>query len=434
MINNKLTTLKNNKAMIENKIEEMKNNDLNNFTEDDVKYYNTIDFNKYSIETKKELENYETIEQLYNKLESIKEILIMLDDFNKNVNKDCKNCLLHSEKIYKNVYNGNMNDYIGIKQEYTRVKNIKNQYKRIYSYYLYLKMEGYKKDNELISQMILYYNNELENEIKNSNDTSMIEFKNRLDEYLEFFEQNNILIEIQKLENTKDENYTKLNEQIISFEKYKNIIDNCNIQLNNIKINTNIENNNVEIAMYNKNRKLYFECNCLLEKSKEKIKKIKKIILNNELNKEILEYNKDILECNKNIKIIQEEINKNTYNLENMRNKKKAYETVNDKINLLENDYISYGCIKDLMCIKNGIPRKVINIRLKKIVEDVNKISYPFLNKTIEIITDNQYINVYINDGKERILFGGGMETFIFNLSFKLSFMNIFLSKAINFN
>jgi DNA repair exonuclease SbcCD ATPase subunit len=426
MINNKLTTLKNNKAMIENKIEEMKNNDLNSFTEDDVKYYNTLDFNRYSIETKKELENYETIEQLYNKLESIKEILIMLDDFNKNVNKDCKNCLLHSEKIYKNVYNGNMNDYIGIKQEYTRVKNIKTQYERIYSYYLYLKMEGYKKDNELISQMILYYNNELENDIKNRNNTSMIEFKNRLDEYLEFFEQNNILIEIQKLENTKDENYTRLNEQIISFEKYKNIIDNCNIQLNNIKINTNIENNNVEIAMYNKNRKLYFECNCLLEKSKEKIKKIKKIILNNELNKEILEYNKDILECNKNIKIVQEEINKNTYNLENMRNKKKAYETVNDKINLLENDYISYSCIKDLMCIKNGIPRKVINIRLKKIVEDVNKISYPFLNKTIEIITDNQYINVYINDGKERILFGGGMETFIFNLSFKLSFMNIF--------
>ena len=424
-IEKQLIILNKNKEILENKIEEIKKYDLIDFTEEDIKYYNTIDFNHFSIETKKELENYNEIKQIYEKYESIKEILIMLDDFNKNVNKDCNNCLSHSKRIDCKFVN-----YISIKNEYIanqkRIDNIKNRYERIYSYYIYLKIEEYKKEYNLITQMILYYNNELESELKRNNDTSMKDFKNKIEKHLHFFEQNNILIEIQELENTKDDKFIKLNEQLILYEKYKQIIDNCNIQLNNIKINNTVELNNIEIVEYNKNKKLYLEYSNLLEKTKNKISKIKKIILNDELNKEILEYNKSIMECNTNIKIIQEEINKYTYHLENIKNKKKAYNSVNDKIILLENDNITYSYVKDLMCIKNGIPRKVINIRLKKIVEDVNKISYPFLNKTIEIITENQFINVYINDGKERILFGGGMETFIFNLSFKLSFMNIF--------
>jgi len=108
----------------------------------------------------------------------------------------------------------------------------------------------------------------------------------------------------------------------------------------------------------------------------------------------------------------------------NNSQKVKYYEILN-KINKINNNIILNTFIFDIVSSK-GIPRKIINIKLHTIQNLVNHILQQFINKNIEITKDIDDIKILIHDNINKINFGGGMESFIIMLAFKVAFISVF--------
>jgi exonuclease SbcC len=247
---------------------------------------------------------------------------------------------------------------------------------------------------------------DLENKLKDlENDKILIVKNNEMKEYNEKIE--NEIRRIKKvMEELKDkmkedsDNYTKIksineieNEKklnIILLEKLNKELDEINIQKENIEGNKLIKNktNELEIELKEKGKEILS-----LEKDLTK----KEIEYNNLINN-INNYRKNMGEIKDNEKIY------------------KKWEYYNDVVD------------------KNGIPLYIINKYLEIITKGINKIIGSIINKRIELyeMSDNVIINIYDHDNKI-VDFLGGMETFILDISFKITLSKIMELSKCNF-
>jgi exonuclease SbcC len=192
-----------------------------------------------------------------------------------------------------------------------------------------------------------------------------------------------------KIKNINEiENEKKLN--IILFEKLNKELDEINIQRGNIEENKLIKNKNNELEIE------------LKEKGKEILS------LEKELTKKEIEYNNLI-----------NNISSYKKNMGEIKDNEKIY-----------NRWEYYNDVVD----KNGIPLYIINKYLEIITKGINKIIGSIINKRIELyeMSDNVIINIYDHDNKI-VDFLGGMETFILDISFKITLSKIMELSKCNF-
>jgi DNA repair exonuclease SbcCD ATPase subunit len=408
-----------------------------NFTNnipDDIKIlYSSISYDKYYKEKMLELQKYEYIKELYLIAESNKDILIMLDHFNNNINHECNNCVNHSTNInhmYSSILKRTQtqshiqpSNYESIKNKFDKLSKIKTEFELINNYHNNIKLKIAKLSLEIYSSL----NNKSsidskETLINNQN----IEFKNYLEKSIENMEQNNINIEIYNLENSIDNNYEELLLQFKKYDKYNSIIQNYEDIVYNTNINDKINENNILIDNFKKNKQLYLQ-------AIDKINSIKLYIDNFTYNQEIY-HNIDSIKSNISkhnkliIQINKEYINnKNDYdNLISFRDK---YNKTIIKIKQTEYNIQLYQTIIKIVSINNrgSIPRIIINNKLQLIENSVNNILNKFLNKKISITTDIEEIKIMIiDDSKDKIPFGGGMESFIIMLACKIALTQAF--------
>ena len=137
----------------------------------------------------------------------------------------------------------------------------------------------------------------------------------------------------------------------------------------------------------------------------EEVKNLK--ILINELNSKLLENNNKITEY-------RLMINNNNYIIDNYN------KNIELKIKY-ENEIKIYETLAKSVCI-HGIPSIILNKYLEGIQNYMNNLISPFINKTVELNLDGNYlyINIY-NENEEIINILGGMEHFIVNISLKIT-------------
>ena len=285
-----------------------------------------------------------------------------------------------------------------------------------------------------IEQSIEHYNKLVEN------NHIYIHFKNNINKYIDECKQNNYLIDLNIIENTVDKKFKKLNKQLSKYyklvkkqEKLIVLIDNYNNNLKSIKhnnqINNQIESNKNIIDDYIKTQDLFNNFNNIINESKENIQKININISNKQFNESI---NSKINNIKIQLDKLENELTHNnnlyfeiTNNLEKNNNKKSKYNDIFNKINKINKHIELNSFVFDIVSSK-GIPRKIINIKLQTIENDVNNILENFITKKIEISKEIEDIKVLIHDNVNKINFGGGMESFIIMLAFKVAFISVF--------
>ena len=185
------------------------------------------------------------------------------------------------------------------------------------------------------------------------------------------------------------------NNERILLKKMIDQIDflhNIKIKNNDFLINTLNDYN--ESIKYNQNKN-----------NIEDVKKLK--ILIEDLNKKLLENKNKITEYK--LKISNNNFTINNYN-----------KNIQLKLNY-ENEIKIYDTLAKSVCI-HGIPSIILNKYLEGIQNYMNNLISPFINKTVELVLDGNYlyINVY-NENDEIINILGGMEHFIVNISLKIT-------------
>ena len=370
------------------------------------------------------------------------------------------------ENIYDNTlfdnYDSKINELIIKKNFYeTRIANLENNnFKVLLNKFNFNPNCESCSNNLLIKELFNFSSSEndinnllnlLKNEIKQienkivyykqlSKNSNIVEFKNKIKEYIIECKQNNYIIDLYIIENTFDKNIKKLNKQLLKFDKLKNkqqeiikLIDNYNNNINivehNNEINKQIENNKKYIDNYSKNKELHDNYQKLIKETNENIEKIQKNITNLQFNESIknnissikIQLNKceDDLSNNNNL------IFKLNNNIEDFNDEKIKYNEILTKINNLTDELELNTYIFDLVCSK-GIPRKIINIKLQIIEDEVNNILKNFITKRIEITKEIEDLKVLINENNNKINFGGGMEQFLIMLAFKVGFISVF--------
>jgi hypothetical protein len=104
------------------------------------------------------------------------------------------------------------------------------------------------------------------------------------------------------------------------------------------------------------------------------------------------------------------------------------YDEMVDRLSILDSELRIYETIV-LLTGMRGIPRKIINNRLVYLESEVNSILLKFIKKSVHITKDIEDINIIlINVDGSRCDFGGGMETFIITLGFKIALSEVFNS------
>ena len=98
------------------------------------------------------------------------------------------------------------------------------------------------------------------------------------------------------------------------------------------------------------------------------------------------------------------------------------------KLQILDKETKLYDTLILLTGMK-GIPRRIINNRLILLENEVNTILSKFIQKTVYITKDIDDINIIlISNNGIKCDFGGGMETFILTLAFKIALSEVFSS------
>ena len=313
------------------------------------------------------------------------------------------------------IFSGPSN-YETIKNKFDKLSKIKTEFELINKYHNNIKLE--------IANLLL----EISCSSQKTNIISPIdiEFKNHLVKSVENMEQNNINIEIYNLENSIDNNYEKLLLQLKKYDKYNSIIQNYENIIYNTKINDKINDNNILIDNFKKNKQLYLQ-------AIDKINNIKLYIDNFTYNQEIY-YNIDSIKSNiskhnKSIIQINKEYINNKNNYDNLILFRDKYNKTIIKIKQTEYNIQLYQSIIKIVSINNrsSIPRIIINNKLQLIENSVNYILNKFLNKKISITTEIEEIKIMIiDDSKDKIPFGGGMESFIIMLACKIALTQAF--------
>jgi DNA repair exonuclease SbcCD ATPase subunit len=365
-------------------------NDLLNI---ECKYSDSIDIMKYRMEL---------IEKL------IPEYNNYTYDFNEFKNILLKRIYLLESKIV------NINDcyidkpYNELIKELANINNIlKNKEDIINKYNKYIKNKN-EYDN-LKYKLDLITQNIKENEI---NEKCKICMKRKciIDKLLLEYEEINNKLKIIVLNDDDYKNYQDMilledKHNYIKNKTYEEDINRLNQVVNMIDYLHNIErekdtfiidtiNNYKESIRYNENKSYI-----------EEIKHLNVII--NELNNKIIDNNSKITEY----KLL---INNNNFILNNYEKNITLKENYNNNVKI-------YDALAKSVCI-HGIPSVILNKYLEGIQTYMNNLISPFINKTVELILEGNYlyINIY-NDKDEIINILGGMEHFIVNISLKIT-------------
>ena len=206
------------------------------------------------------------------------------------------------------------------------------------------------------------------------------------------------LSEINKFKILNGINYIKNNYYNNEIKLLKTVIEQINF-LQDIK---QLDNNFLIDTYHDYNESIKYNEN---KNNIEDIKNLKLLV--DELNNKLLENNKKITEYR--LMISNNNFIINNYN-----------KNIELKINY-ENDIKIYDALAKSVCI-HGIPSIILNKYLEGIQNYMNNLISPFINKTVELILDGNYlyINVY-NENEELINILGGMEHFIVNISLKIT-------------
>ena len=382
-------------------------------------------------------------------MESNKEIMIMFDKFNKCINQECNNCLNHSSDIKK--YYNKINIKSGYNEtlsQYNKLTKIINEFNSIVQLYIRENMIKIQKEIEFfelnlkhVESQICYYTN------YNLNIQSNTKFKNKIDEHINICIQNNILLDIENNNCIINIQYNKLLKQIKKFDKYMIILTelkqiykindqqileyhNNNENYNeNLRLNKLIDDNKIKINNFVSNKQLYNKYNENIVISQNIIKEVSESITNLKYNQHynglIKETREKINQLNIDHIGLSNNINIDDNNLEKLIVGKIKYEKCIISINKIENEIELFSIINKLVG-PSSIPRKIINIKLQHIENEVNSTIFTFINKKIHISKDIDDIKIYLVDGTNKIPFGGGMESFIITLAFKIGFITVF--------
>lgn len=261
-----------------------------------------------------------------------------------------------------------------------------------------------------------------------------------MSKYINCCIQNNYLIDLYIIENTFNKTFNKLNRQLIKYDKLfskfniiNNIIEDYNKNQegikHNSKINKIINMNTEKIKDCMDAKELLVECNNSIQETEIHIQNIENNINNKKLNKSIGNKVNIIKKELDELEDKQMNYNNEYFEISNKLTKYKSqkdnYNSIINKINYINKDielntYV-FNCVSS-----KGIPRKIINLKLQAIENDVNSMLKTFINKRIEITKEIEDIKVLIHDNINKINFGGGMESFIIMLAFKIAFITIF--------
>ena len=381
-----------------------------------TKYKEIKDWHMYQHNVTIELHDYEDIQTSYNIITSHIELLEMFNNFDKGINKNCNNCITHSHNIscfYNKICN---NKIFSIQQLHTKFEIIQNkynyltklqiEYKLMYNYHLLINYNIINDNITFLQQSIQFIEEQLY-QYNNVINSKLDFIKNNISIY----ETTNLHYIIKDIESEQYEEYSKLQDELLLYNEYNKEIENLNNYKNNLEIHKQIESNNNQQKIYNDiisikeiieniDNNSYFD------------NKYETLLTNiEELTKKIRNKEKAYIE------------DKNIY--DKLLIKQESYLRINNEIIELKNKLLLYNKIVELTCI-NGIPRKIINIKLGQIEEEINRIVYPFIKKKIYITKEIENINVQLIDTINSVQFGGGMESFIISLAFKITLTKYF--------
>lgn len=383
------------------------------FIDNDIitKYNNIDDWNLYEKKVNKKLKKYNIIKNSYLFIKSNKNIIELFNDFNKCINKDCNNCINHSKNIEK-IYNENniqqYDNFDDILLEYNNLTDLYNEYNKLKYYHFIINNNKIKILEEQI--------NIIENEINfltifNDKNKEIDINNNIINDYINKFKINNILIKIKNIELLENIEYINYQKELLLFEEYNNILENLNNYKYNLKIYKQIEDNLQLINVYNEIILINENINIIYN--------------NNVYENKYQELNKIIYDITINIRTKEKQYIENKYIYNKLVDSYNKYNNINKEIIEIKKKQQINEKIVELTNI-NGIPRKIINIKLNHVENEINNIIYPFINKNIYITKEIENINIHLQDDKNSLKFGGGMESFIISLTFKIALSKYF--------
>ena len=357
------------------------------------KYYAITDYNRYIKDNLEKLNNFDIINNDKIVADANRNILILINKVKETKNINCECCIQNDKEIDIYIKNlGISNDYNNINCIYNDIIILKNEVANIQKCRINDIMDNIDMQIKLEEAKVFNYD--------------YIKCIENLEYIYNIFEQHNLLLNVNKL------------------AKYFKLIDEKR-NIANI-INNNILQNKIDI-----NNKLIDEYK-VIQQNIISIEIIEETLYNNDHNRELMD------ELNK-IKLYQktltEKIIRINRELEDMKSEMKLiktkymkYKELSDNLIKLEIDMKLYGHIMQLTGMK-GIPRKIINKKLEYLEKEVNGILSKFINKNIYITKEIDDINIILLNNKgDRSDFGGGMETFILTLAFKIALSEVFNS------
>lgn len=402
-----------------------------------INIYNNINYDDYYDMMTNIQQEYNKYYELYKVIETNNDIFKLLKDFNNCINIDCSNCLHHYDNINKLFTNYDIHEDLSIiKYKYEQLHKNKIEFHQIIVYHYTIKLNNFKTLLQLFNSMLEHEKNKLAQIIEQSNDSTIISFKNDIQEKITKFEQHNLLIQLEQLLNSTNEEYILLNQQLEEFtelseelKQYKDKLTEVKFNIDNYEKDTillkQIDNNKNTIQDLKLKKNKLRTYNLELSKLNYTLQNIYNSEYNSKLYLHINNVKKNIQTITNNIISVNNKINENKQLLLKINNNKNKYNKLSEelcKFNELNDIYENIIKITG----PKGIPRQIINIKLLHVENIVNDIIYPFINKDIVITKDIEDIKVLINDGTRKYYNCGGMENFIIAMAFKIAFTYTF--------
>jgi len=384
--------------------------------EDIINKYKTLNYESYIKDINIKLSNYELIKQTYLIAETYKEIINMFKIFNTNINTKYQNCINHSNNINQFYCNNNLN-YQNVKEQYEYLTNLQNEKEKIYNYHMIKQYDHLKKYLDILELMM----NDIIIQLESYEENNLNIIKDDLLEIINKLNNSNLLYQIEAFEQSKNDEYIMLLNELELYNEYNKKLENYNNYKYNLEIYKQID----------ENKKIIIEFN-----DKEIIQEtISNLILNEKNEQKYYTLCDNIENLTEKINICKNKHFENIKQYNSLNEKEKKYmDLINDNLKF-EKEQIVLLKIIELTGIE-GIPRKIINIKLSYVENEINKLLLPFLNKKMVIKAEtnentkskktNIDIHVFFDDNKNKTNLLGGFESFLISLAFKITLSNFF--------
>jgi DNA repair exonuclease SbcCD ATPase subunit len=340
----------------------------------------------------------------------------MFEIFTTNINTKCQNCINHSNNINQFYCNNNLN-YQNVKEQYEYLTNLQNEKEQIYNYHMIKQYDHLKKYLDILELMM----NDIIIQLESYEANNLNIIKDNLLEIINKLNNSNLLYQIEAFEQSKNDEYIMLLNELELYNEYNKKLEDYNNYKYNLEIYKKID----------ENKKIIIEFN-----DKEIIQEtISNLILNEKNEQKYYTLCDNIENLTEKINICKNKHLENIKQYNSLNEKEKKYmDLINDNLKL-EKEQIVLLKIIELTGIE-GIPRKIINIKLSYVENEINKLLLPFLNKKMVIKAEtnentkskkkNIDIHVFFDDNKNKTNLLGGFESFLISLAFKITLSNFF--------